>query len=105
MTSNTYKLKIKDDYCSTVILVSGGYPEAYAKGKEIKGLEVAHNSIIFHAGTKYDGEKIVSNGGRVLAISSFGNTLQEALQTSYATADNLCFEDMFFRKDIGYEFL
>lgn len=98
-------VQIKNEHCATVILVSGGYPEAYAKGKAIKGLETENDSIVFHAGTKQDGDTILTNGGRVLAISSFGNSLKEALGTSYKTIDNLCFEDMNFRKDIGYEFL
>ena len=99
------EIKINDQHCATVILVSGGYPEAYQKGKAIKGLETENNSIVFHAGTKKEGEEVITNGGRVLAVSSFGSTLQEALQTSYNTIDNLCFEEMYFRKDIGYEFL
>lgn len=102
---NEVSVKIKDEHCATVILVSGGYPESYAKGKAIKGLETQNDSIVFHAGTKQENNEIVTNGGRVLAISSFGKNLNEALSASYKTIDNLCFEDMNFRKDIGYEFL
>ncbi len=98
-------VKIKNDHCATVILVSGGYPEAYEKGKKIKGLESETNSIVFHAGTKIENKKLLTNGGRVLAISSMGEGLKEALASSYKTIDSLCFEDMFFRKDIGHEFL
>jgi phosphoribosylamine--glycine ligase len=98
-------IEIKDEHCAAVILVSGGYPEAYAKGKEIKGIEDNTESIIFHAGTKQNDQQILTNGGRVLAISSFGNSLQDALNKSYATANKICFEDMYYRKDIGYEFV
>lgn len=98
------EVKIKAEHCATVMLVSGGYPEAYAKGKELKGLEDVTDSILFHAGTKNENDKVLSNGGRVLAISSFGDNLKNALATSYKSADKVCFEDMFFRKDIGYEF-
>ncbi len=102
---NEANIKIDNQYCTTVILVSGGYPEAYAKGKVIKGLQEEHNSVVFHAGTKQEGDDIVTNGGRVLAVSSFGSSLQNALNTSYTTAKQICFEDMNYRKDIGYEFL
>jgi len=102
---NEAKVKIKADHCATVILVSGGYPEAYQKGKAIKGLDANEHSIIFHAGTKMEDKNVLTNGGRVLAISSMGQGLKEAISSSYATIDSLCFEDMYFRKDIGYEFL
>ena len=102
---NKASVQIKSEHCSTVILVSGGYPEKYVKGKTINGLEEANNSIVFHAGTRQDGHDVLTNGGRVLAISSFGTSLQNALNTSYETAGKISFEDMFYRKDIGYEFL
>jgi phosphoribosylamine--glycine ligase len=87
----------------TVMLVSGGYPEDYVKGKEITGLETIKDSIVFHSGTKIEGNKIVTNGGRVLAITSFGDTLEEALLTSYHTIDKIHFDKMNYRKDIGFD--
>ncbi len=98
-------VKIKDEHCATVILVSGGYPESYEKGKAIKGLKEKTESIIFHAGTKLENEEVLTNGGRVVAISSFGNNLSECLDQSYSSIDKLCFDKMYFRKDIGYEFV
>jgi phosphoribosylamine--glycine ligase len=100
----TASVSIKEEACCTVILVSGGYPESYQKGKVIKGLEEQTKSLIFHAGTKIENKEVVSNGGRVLAISSFGKNVQSALKQSYETANTLCFEEMYYRKDIGYEF-
>ena len=88
---------------TAVMLVSGGYPESYEKGKQITGLETIENSIIFHAGTKLEGEKIVTNGGRVLAITSFGDTIEEALQTSYQNINKIHFDKMNYRKDIGFD--
>jgi phosphoribosylamine---glycine ligase len=87
----------------TVMLVSGGYPEAYEKGKIITGLENVNDSIVFHAGTKFDGDKVVSNGGRVLAITSYGENFKEALKNSYKNIDSISFEKMNFRKDIGFD--
>lgn len=95
---------IKKDSCSTVILVSGGYPEGYVKGKVINGLEAHKNQLIFHAGTKQDGDKIITNGGRVLALSAYGSTLNEALNISNKLAQSIDFEGKKYRTDIGYEF-
>jgi phosphoribosylamine--glycine ligase len=88
---------------TTVMLVSGGYPEAYEKGKQITGLETIENSIIFHAGTRLEGHKIMTNGGRVLAITSLGDTIGEALQTSYQNIEKIHFDKMIYRKDIGFD--
>src|SRR5690606_21916222 len=76
----------------TVVQVSGGYPEAYEKGKVITGMDAVTESIVFHSGTARQGDQIVSNGGRVLAISSYGTTTAEALQRSYAAAERIQFE-------------
>lgn len=89
---------------ATVMLVSKGYPGDYEKGKQISGLEQVKDSLLFHAGTVHN-EGIKTSGGRVLAITSYGNTLQEALQQSYQSAAQIEFEGKSFRKDIGYEFL
>ncbi|WP_075340552.1 phosphoribosylamine--glycine ligase [Tenacibaculum agarivorans] len=88
---------------TTVMLVSGGYPEAYEKGKQISGVEFVEDSIVFHAGTKLENDTVVTNGGRVMAITSFGDTIQEALQKSYKNIDKISFEKMNFRKDIGFD--
>ena len=96
-------LEIDERSATTVVLVSGGYPEAYQKGKEISGLDKIENSIPFHAGAKSDNKKLVTSGGRVLAITSFGDTFVEALQKSYHSIDKIRFENMNYRKDIGFD--
>ena len=100
---NNKKLQISDDTVSTIMLVSGGYPEAYAKGKEIKNIDSVNDSIVFHAGTKTSDNKIITNGGRVLAISSFGKNKNEALSKSYKNAEKIIFEGKYYRKDIGFD--
>ena len=85
----------------TVMAVSGGYPEAYEKGKEIHGLELIEDSIAFHAGTMFNDGKIVTHGGRVIALTSLGNTMQEAIDLTYRNMGKICFDKMYYRKDIG----
>lgn len=88
---------------ATVMLVSGGYPEAYEKGKRITGLRQVKSSILFHAGTKKDGKKVLTNGGRVIAVSSYGENMAEALKKSFANAEKVNFENKYFRSDIGFD--
>jgi phosphoribosylamine---glycine ligase len=96
-------LHIDDRTAATVMLVAKGYPEAYEKGKEIKGLENAGSSIVFHAGTRLSGEKVVSNGGRVLAVTSLGHSMDEALESSFEAANKITYSGKYFRKDIGFD--
>lgn len=88
---------------ASVMLVSGGYPDVYEKGKVITGLEESDENILFHAGTKVDGQNIVSNGGRVLAITSLADTMEEALKASYKKAEKINFEGKYYRKDLGFD--
>ena len=88
---------------TTVMLVSGGYPEHYEKNKEISGFENIKESIVFHAGTRLENDKVVSSGGRVMAITSFGNTIEDALEKTYKSIDKISFEKMNYRKDIGFD--
>jgi phosphoribosylamine--glycine ligase len=102
-TLDQVTLEIDERSATTIMVVSGGYPEDYSKGFEISGLEKIENSIVFHAGTKLEGEKVVTNGGRVIAITSFGESFQEAIKKSYQNLDKLHFDKMYFRKDIGLD--
>lgn len=92
-------------YCTSVFLVSGGYPGSYAKGKTIRELEKLTGSILFHAGTRAGNKhnEVLTNGGRVLAISSFGDTMEEALNQSYKNAEKIQFEGKYYRKDLGQD--
>ena len=98
-------LEIDSRSATTIMLVSGGYPEVFEKGKVITGIENVSDSIVFHAGTKIENGRIVSNGGRVLAITSFGDDFQQAIKKSYQSIDKLDFDKMYFRKDIGFDLL
>ena len=104
-TLDTISLKVNPQTATTVMLVSGGYPEDYEKGKVIRGLDTVENSLVFHAGTKQDGENVVSSGGRVMAITSFGDSIEEALEKSYTNIKKIKFDKMNYRKDIGFDLL
>lgn len=100
-----FNLEVDERSATTVMIVSGGYPEDFEKGKVITGLEKVTDSIVFHAGTKLDNGNIVSNGGRVMAITSYGDNFQEALNKSYKNVDQIHFDKMNFRKDIGFDLI
>ena len=98
-----FELDLDERTAATIVVVSGGYPEEFEKGKEISGLNSETESLVFHAGTKEENGKILSNGGRVLAVTSFGNTFTDATKKSYQTIENLKFDKMNYRKDIGFD--
>ena len=87
----------------TVMTVSGGYPGSYEKGKAISGLDEVQDSVVFHAGTKSEEGKVLTNGGRVIAITSYGESMRDALSKSYSSIEKICFEGIYFRKDIGFD--
>ena len=94
-----------DRSACTVMMVSGGYPEAFEKGKQIYGLNTITDSLVFHAGTSADGPAVMSNGGRVLSITSYGKDLSVALKRSYDSAEKIEFENSYYRSDIGFDVL
>jgi len=96
-------LNINEQAATTVMLVSGGYPEAYEKGKAISGTEDIKESIVFHAGTKNENEQLRTSGGRVIALTSFGENIEEALTKSFASAEKISFKGKYYRKDIGFD--
>lgn len=97
------RLAIDPRYAVTVMMVSAGYPGSYEKGKAISGLENVTDSILFHAGTKATENGIVTNGGRVIAVSSYGATKDEALARSFGSIEKIDFEGKYFRRDIGFD--
>lgn len=105
-TLNEYDLKVSNQTAVTVMLVAEGYPGDYAKGKVMTGFDEVKDSLLFHAGTKKnEAGDLVSNGGRLLAITSFGNNVKEAVSKSLNNAEKIQYEGKYYRKDIGYEFL
>ena len=96
-------LETDNRFVTTVMLASGGYPGHYEKGKLISGLENTNECIVFHAGTKLSDDNIITSGGRVLAVSAWGDTMQYALDGSYRNAAKITFENMYFRPDIGFD--
>ena len=97
------KIIIDNKAAVTVVLVSGGYPEHYEKGYEITGLESVSGSIVFHAGAKTKNEKLVTSGGRVLAVTSLSEDYKDALSMSYENISKIFFDKMYYRKDIGFD--
>lgn len=100
-----FDMQIDNRYASAIILASGGYPGKYEKGKSISGVDDVNESIVFHAGTKLINNEMQTNGGRVMAITGLGNTLQDALLKAYQDADKISFDGKYFRKDIGKDLM
>ena len=102
-TLDTIDLQLDERTATTVMAVSGGYPEAYEKGKEITGFDRITDATVFHAGTTLQNERVVTAGGRVLAVTAFGADYKEALKKSYENIAKLHFDGMYYRKDLGFD--
>ena len=102
-TFSEIDLEIIEDFTTTVMLVSKGYPNSYKKGFPISNLENISDSLIFHAGTKIKDNNLITNGGRVIAITSYGKTINEALNKSFENAKKITFRGKYYRKDIGFD--
>ena len=102
-TLSEYTVETDNRVAASVMMVAGGYPEAYKKGLEITGLEKAQDQLVFHAGTKKQEDKTLTNGGRILAITSFGKDMQEALNHSYKLAENINYTGKYYRTDLGFD--
>lgn len=100
---NEKEIAIDNRYTATIMLVSGGYPEVYEKNKVIEGLDQVKDTLVFHAGTVNKEGSIYSTGGRVMALTSFGDTKDEALEKSFKTAEKISFDKKYYRKDIGFD--
>lgn len=100
---SAHKLSVADQVATTVMMVSGGYPEDYEKGKAISGLEKVEDGIAFHAGTSYKNGEVLTSGGRVLAFTSLAGNMKEALGKSYGNIKKVNFEKAYYRKDIGFD--
>ncbi len=98
-----YTVEIDPKVAASVMMVSGGYPDAYKKGKVISGLDQSDKELVFHAGTKVENGEIVTNGGRVIAITSMADTMEEALDSSYKMAEKIEFDGKYYRKDLGFD--
>lgn len=99
------KFELDNRIATTVMMVAGGYPGDYEKGKVISGLENIKDAVAFHAGTKSENGNIVTNGGRIIAFTAFGNTIQDAIKLSYEAANTVKFDGCYFRKDIGQDLM
>lgn len=102
-TLDQKQLEIDNRCAATIMMVSGGYPEAYEKGEIITGLDTVTDSIVFHAGTSTLDGQVISSGGRVLSVTSYGNSIEEALETSYKNIEKIDFDKSYYRKDIGFD--
>jgi len=101
VTLSQKTIEVDQRVASTVMLVAGGYPGDYEKGKVISGLDKVKDSIVFHAGTKEENEKVLTNGGRIMAVTSLAATMEQALNSSFANAEVITYEGKYYRKDIG----
>jgi phosphoribosylamine--glycine ligase len=103
-----HEMQVETDLraAATVMLVSGGYPGSYEKGKPIDGLDILNEEdvMVFHAGTRQEGDNILTNGGRVMAVTAYGQDIEKAVRRSLKIIEFIEFEGMYFRKDIGFEF-
>lgn len=97
------EIELDERTATTIMLVAGGYPESYEKGKTISGLDAVQHSMVFHAGTKQEGDSLLTNGGRVIALTSFGTDMVDALTKSYRSAELIGFDGKYYRKDIGFD--
>jgi phosphoribosylamine---glycine ligase len=97
------EIEIDPRSVTTVMLVSGGYPGEYRRGLPVTGLDSTNDCMVFHAGTKMTENGVITSGGRVLAVSSYGNSMQDALEKTYKNASLLEFEGIYYRKDIGFD--
>lgn len=104
-TLHEKQFSVTNDIATTVVLVSGGYPEDYEKNKVVTGLQNSKDSHIFHSGTALKNDEVVTNGGRVFAITSFGKTIEEAIAKSFKTADSVSYEGKYYRSDIGKDLI
>lgn len=102
---NERKIEIDKRFVTTVMMVSGGYPGDFAKNKVITGLENVNGSVVFHAGTRQSGQDVLTSGGRVIAVSSWGETIKEALSASYLNAGVIHFQNSYYRTDIGFDLM
>ncbi|MCH1538560.1 MAG: phosphoribosylamine--glycine ligase [Flavobacteriaceae bacterium] len=102
-TLDQHELEIDPRSATTIMAVSGGYPEAYQKGKTITGIDSVDGSVVFHAGTKVVSKEVKTSGGRVLAVTSYGKDHKEALSKSYESLEKIDFEGMYYRKDLGFD--
>lgn len=100
---NEVAVEISEEKSATVVVVSGGYPGDYEKGKEIAGVEDGHEALVFHSGTALKENKLVTNGGRVMAITSLASTNEKALQQCYSAINKMCYDGIYYRKDIGLD--
>lgn len=98
---DTVSIDFDDEVKCCVVLASGGYPESYEKGKVITGLDEVENAILFHAGTKTEGDQILTNGGRVLNVVGSGKDLKEAIENTYTEVEKIAFDKAYYRSDIG----
>jgi phosphoribosylamine--glycine ligase len=104
-TLDKKSFEVTNETATTVVIVSGGYPEDYEKNKVVSGLDNNEGSHVFHAGTKLDGDKVLTSGGRVFAVTSFGNSIKEAVSKSFKNAEKITFDKKYYRKDIGKDLM